>query len=180
MRLIMALAAAALISGAPVRALDEVCAPGQGDPASPHVPDTLVTELIGWIALHTMYDLRGLAASPPEIRFCAVGTDIEYEGQTLRVEPELRAAYDLPKRVVHLVLPWSADNPYDRSVLLHELIHDVQLSNRDWACTGEPEWEAYTLQAIYLEEYGIIAPFDWSGILRLSRCPDAEAVDDQP
>jgi hypothetical protein len=127
-----------------------------------------------------MYDVRELAASPPEIRFCAVGADIDYEGQDLRVEPELRAAYDLSRRVVHLVLPWSADDPYHRSVLLHELIHDVQLSNRDWSCTGEPEWEAYTLQAIYLEEQGIIPPFDWAGILRLSRCPSPGATADQP
>lgn len=180
MRLIMAIVAALSLSGGPVSASEAVCASGQGEQAPPEVPAALLTELTGWIALHTMYDVRELAASPPEIRFCAVGTDIDYEGQILRVEPELRAAYDLPGRVVHLVLPWSADDPYHRSVLLHELIHDVQLSNRDWACTGEPEWEAYTLQAIYLEEWGIIPPFDWAGILRLSRCPSEGTATDQP
>jgi hypothetical protein len=141
------------------------------DAAIPEVPAALLTELTGWIALHTMYDVRQLAADPPEIRFCAVGSMIDYEGTDLRVEPELRAAYDLPNRVVHLVLPWSADNPIHRSVLLHELVHDVQLSNRDWACVGEPEWEAYTLQALYLEGLGIHPGFDWAAIRRLSTCP---------
>jgi hypothetical protein len=180
MRLITAIVATLFLSGAPAPATEAVCGPGPENAAAPEVPSALLTELTGWIALHTMYDVRELAASPPEIRFCAVGSDIDYEDQTLRVEPELRAAYDLSRRVVHLVLPWSADNPYHRSVLLHELIHDVQLSNRDWACTGEPEWEAYTLQAIYLEERGIIPPFDWASILRLSRCPSQEATTDQP
>lgn len=147
------------------------CRPG----ASPaKVPAELLRELTGWIALHTMYDVRRLDADPPRISFCAVGGDIAYEDGSLRVEPELHAAYDLPNRVVHLVLPWSADDPYDRSVLLHELIHDVQLTNRDWACIGEPEWEAYTLQAIYLQEHGIFPSFDWSAIRRLSTCPPVD------
>jgi hypothetical protein len=147
---------------------DGVCGP---DAVPPDVPASLMTELIGWIALHTMYDVRGLANDPPEIRFCAVGSLIDYEGTDLRVEPELRAAYDLPDRVVHLVLPWSATDPVHRSILLHELVHDVQLSNRDWDCVGQPEWEAYTLQALYLEAQGIIADFDWPAIRRLSTCP---------
>jgi hypothetical protein len=141
-------------------------------PVTPEVPAALLTELTGWIALHTMYDVRELAADPPEIRFCAVGSLIDYEDADLRVEPELRAAYDLQNRVVHLVLPWSADNPVHRSVLLHELVHDVQLSNRDWDCVGQPEWEAYTLQALYLEALGILSDFDWPAIRRLSTCPD--------
>jgi hypothetical protein len=147
---------------------DDLC---PSDAPTPEVPAALLTELTGWIALHTMYDVRQLAADPPEIRFCAVGAMIDYEGADLRVEPELRAAYDLPNRVVHLVLPWSAENPIHRSVLLHELVHDVQLSNRDWDCVGEPEWEAYTLQALYLEALGIHPRFDWAAIRRLSTCP---------
>ena len=149
-------------------ATDDLC---PSDAAIPEVPPALLTELTGWIALHTMYDVRELAADPPAIRFCAVGSVIDYEGADLRIEPELSAAYDLPGRVVHLVLPWSPENPFDRSVLLHELVHDVQLSNREWECMGQPEWEAYTLQALYLEEFGIFPQFDWAAIRRLSTCP---------
>jgi hypothetical protein len=158
----------------PAFAADEDLCPSEA--ATPEVPPALMTELTGWIALHTMYDVRELATDPPEIRFCAVGSVIDYEGADLRIEPELRAAYDLPNRVVHLVLPWSAENPIHRSVLLHELVHDVQLSNREWDCVGQPELEAYTLQALYLEALGIIPDFDWAAIRRLSTCPETDQL----
>ena len=137
----------------------------------PEVPDKLITDLTAWIAIHTMYDVSELHRSPPEIAFCSVGDWIDYEEGGLRVEPELRAAYNHPSDSVYLVLPWSADNPYDRSVLLHELIHDVQLANRDWPCVGAPELEAYMLQAEYLGAYGIDPGFDWRSIFLLSLCP---------
>jgi hypothetical protein len=72
------------------------------------------------------------------------------------------------------VQPWSPDSLVDRSVLLHELVHDVQLRNRDWDCTGAPEWEAYRLQDLWLQEHGVILPFDWPAIRRLSECPPEE------
>lgn len=137
----------------------------------PAVPDKLISDLTAWIAMHTMYDVSELHHAPPEISFCSVGDWIDYEEGGLRVEPELRAAYDHPSNTVHLVLPWSADNPYDRSVLLHELVHDVQLANREWPCVGAPELEAYMLQAEYLGAYGIDPGFDWRSIFLLSLCP---------
>lgn len=138
----------------------------------PVIPDTLIPDLTAWIALHTMYDVGELYRSPPRIEFCSVGDWINYEEGELRVEPELRAAYNHPSDTVFLVLPWSADNPYDRSVLLHELIHDVQLANRDWPCVGAPELEAYLFQAEYLAAYDIDPGFDWRSIFLLSLCPE--------
>lgn len=137
----------------------------------PEVPGTLIDELVGWIALHTMYDVTNLAENTPEIIFCGTGTRIEYEGRNIAVEPELKAVYDLPNRRVFLVLPWSADDPYDRSVLLHEFVHSVQLDAHDWPCTGAPELEAYMLQAEYLKPYGVDPKFDWRAIFLLSLCP---------
>ena len=55
--------------------------------------------------------------------------------------------------------------------MLHELIHDVQLANREWPCVGAPELEAYMLQAEYLGAYGIDPGFDWRSIFLLSLCP---------
>lgn len=139
--------------------------------AAPVVPSGVFNELVSWIAIHTMYDVSELYRTPPEISFCTEGDWITVEGLELRVEPELDAAYSLPDRVIHLVAPWSPDDPYDRSILLHEFVHVVQLSNRDWPCTGAPELEAYMLQASYLKEHGIKADFDWPSIFLLSVCP---------
>lgn len=143
-----------------------------GAPLKPiSVSENITNELIGWIALHTMYDVSLLFNEPPKITFCEIGDMIDYEASTIRVEPFLSAAFNLPEREIYLVMPWSQDDPYDRSVLLHELIHDVQLSNRDWPCVGAPEMEAYRLQAKYLAENGVKPDFDWAGIYALSRCP---------
>jgi hypothetical protein len=152
----------------PVRAAD-TCAAGA---ETPRIPAGLLDALVGWIALHTMYDVRTTWTDPPAIVFCAPGETIPYEGRDLLVDPALRAAYDLPARRIHLVEPWSADSLIDRSILLHELIHDVQLLNRDWDCLGAPEWEAYRLQDLWLQEQGVILPFDWPSIRRLSQCPE--------
>lgn len=145
-------------------------------PKEPVVSRQLLDELIGWIALHTSYDVSQLYRDPPAISFCSVGEQIVYEGRQLFVEPELNAAFDLPNRRLHIVLPWSPENLFDRSVLLHELIHDVQLSNRDWPCIGAPEFEAYDLQDRWLLEHGIDHPFNWLAILTLSTCPDPARI----
>ena len=137
----------------------------------PEVPADVVTDLVGWIALHTMYDVTGLVQNLPDITFCELGDRIAYEEIDLAVEPGLRAVYDLPRRQIFLVLPWSHDNLVHRSVLLHEMVHVVQLDDRVWPCTGAPELEAYLLQAQYLEEHGIKADFDWGAIFLLSICP---------
>jgi hypothetical protein len=164
------LIACALLALAQAASAEATCAPG---PLSPRVPEALFNELVGWIATHTMYDVGVTWKNPPEIVFCAVGDIIAYEGHDLLVDPALRAAYDLPARRIHLVEPWSPDSLADRSILLHELIHDVQLLNRDWPCLAAPEWEAYRLQDLWLQEQSVILPFDWPAIRRLSECPDA-------
>lgn len=168
MRARIAIAVAFLgLAGMPASA--DTCALSDG---GPRVPPALLDELVGWIAIHTMYDVGTTWRDPPEIAFCAVGGTIDYEGRELLVDPALRAAFDLPSRTIHIVEPWAADSLIDRSILLHELIHDVQLLNRDWECIGAPEWEAYRLQDKWLQERGVSLPFDWPAIRRLSTCPE--------
>jgi hypothetical protein len=140
--------------------------------AVPAVTRSDLDRLIGWIALKTDYDLSAVYRNPPEIVFCQVGEIVDYETKGLLVEELLAAAYDLSQRRIYLVQPWTTEEPFDLSVLLHELIHAVQLDNRDWPCPGAPEWEAYTLQSRWLQEQGITANFEWSIIYRLSRCPN--------
>ncbi len=144
----------------------------EGSDAAFLVPRTLYDQLVGWIALHTFYDVLELYKAPPSLSFCKVGDLVAYEGRDLLVEPALQAAYDVDRRHIYLVHPWSVFDLFDQSVLLHELIHDAQLSNRDWDCPGAPELEAYLLQDQWLVQHGIAYNFDWSAILRRSTCPD--------
>ncbi|WP_397542327.1 DUF6647 family protein [Roseovarius salis] len=143
-----------------------------GDCPAPDMPPrALVESLIRWIGAETGYDMASALARPPGIRFCRTGEMIEYDGAGWFVDPALRAAYDLKTRTVYLVLPWDADDAFDRSVLLHELVHHVQLANRDWPCPGAPEWQAYKLQDRWLRARGIEHGFDWLRIWFMSRCP---------
>lgn len=134
-------------------------------------PDASVIEdLVRWIGRHTHYDISRTLANAPEISFCSAGDVIAYESNDLLVDEKLKAAYDLKSRRIFLVLPWTASRGEDLSVLLHELIHDVQLHNRTWECSQQTEWEAYRLQAAWLAENGIEANFNWAEILIRSRC----------
>ncbi len=150
------------------------CAAPESSPA-PAVTRSDLDALIGWIALKTDYDLSAVYRDPPEIVFCQVGEIVDYEAEGLIVDQVLAAAYDLSRRRIYLVQPWTAEEPFDLSVLLHELVHAVQLDNRDWPCPGAPEWEAYGLQSLWLREQGVAVSFDWSAIRTLSQCPPDSA-----
>ncbi len=143
---------------------DPACAP-------PTVAPALIRELTTWIASKTDYDTAPTMRDPPVVTFCDTGETIRYEGKDVIVDAQLRAAYDLRHRRIFLVLPWRASDARDVSTLLHELIHDVQFSNRRWLCKGETEWEAYKLQEAWLAENGLASGFDWPQIFLLSRCP---------
>jgi len=106
----------------------------------------------------------------PTVSFCNFGDDLDYEHKHLVVESQFRGIYDKERRHIYLVAPWSADNPENVGTLLHELLHDVQLLNRDWPCWGRAEWQAYKLQEKWLKERGVDPGFSWIQIFLESRC----------
>lgn len=134
-------------------------------------PPEMIRQLILWVGEHTEYDIEPTLADLPEVCFCETGEKIDYEGRRVLVEPGLRALYDADARRIYLVDGWSRNNQRHVSNLLHELIHDIQLSNRDWSCVGAPEWQAYKLQEAWLAERGIKSGFNWLHIFFKSRCP---------
>ena len=162
-----AVAAMAETAPAPLGPEDDVLCPAE-------ISSELFDELIGWIAINTSYDVSQTYRSPPEIFFCDTGALVPYDEGELLVDTMLDAVFDLRRRRVYLVFPWSPDDDFDVSVLLHELIHDVQHINRDWDCIGEPELEAYWLQDKWLSEKGLVSNFNWLAILQLSTCPKSE------
>lgn len=141
-------------------------------PGATAVDPGLIRDLILWIGDHTVYDVSALITEPPEVEFCGVGEHIPYGkvGEII-VEADLRATYDRAARRIFLILPWSADSPRDRAVLLHELVHWVQFRSASWPCPQAVEEQAYALQAAWLEEQGVIVDWDWFDIYLRSRCP---------
>ena len=139
--------------------------------APKEVPAALVADLLAWIGGNSGYGIPPAELPPLEVSFCLPGSVVPYEGAELLVQPDLRGVYDLQAGRIYLVLPWSATSPRDVSVLLHELIHHVQFASRSWPCPQAAEWEAYRLQAQWLEAQELEPGFDWFQIWRLSRCP---------
>lgn len=130
----------------------------------------LVAELLDWIVASTDY---APALPPPEIVFCETGDCIPYETGTVIVGETLNGAYDRYNARIVLIRPWDVTDTRDQSILLHELVHHVQLGNRDFDCLAATELEAYRLQDAYLSQHGIASGFDWSQINLLSSCPPA-------
>lgn len=160
--------AAALAAASPAPA--EI-APERADCARP-APD-LIAELLDWIGAASGYDVKKAKADPPAIFFCDEGDVLAYPGGNALVEPGERGVYDYEARVIYLVGPWDPENPRQRSVLLHELVHDVQFTNRSWACPNATEWEAYKLQEAWMAEQGLVAEFDWLQIWFWSKCGES-------
>ena len=131
----------------------------------------VVAELINWIGEHTHYDISPTLADPPSVIFSDAGQEILYEGRHLVLSSSFRAVYDVETRNIYLRRPWIFSNIFDKSTLLHELVHDVQYQNRIWSCAGKSEWQAYKLQEAWLLERGVESGFNWVQILIQSRCP---------
>mgnify|MGYP001823069806 CR=1 FL=1 len=135
------------------------------------VPDAVVEELLGWIAANTGYDVAKTAANMPSIETCASGEIIDYAHEKTIVDEGIKGLYDFDARRIFLVEPWDLADPADLGVLLHELVHAVQLDNRPWECVGAPEWEAYKLHEAWLNERGLTGDFDWLQVYFNARCP---------
>ena len=72
---------------------------------------------------------------------------------------DLHAFYDTDHDTIVLPDTWDRREPWDLSVLLHEIIHYVQDQNEiQFNCTREMEGPAYPLQQKYLRE---VHEFDW-------------------
>jgi hypothetical protein len=109
---------------------------GTGRARPPAGPDSttpsiaaLVSELEEWLDRESRYKRR---AVPVTVRFA--GTEaMESAASMPGVQGfALRGYYDPPTATIYMLGPWSPDNPYDVSVLLHELVHHRQQSLTHW------------------------------------------------
>ena len=132
--------------------------------------DLLKIALLEWIEANSEYDVSGLLANPPTVRFCEHGSTLVYEGKAIHFDDRLNGVYDEMKKQICLAKPWHSSSTKDRGVLLHELVHHVQYESKSWICPKATEWEAYKLQEVWLLENGMTPDFNWAYILLDSSC----------
>jgi hypothetical protein len=130
-------------------------------------PGRLRPALERWLDRHGPYPPRD---DPPRIMLVDPAEALTIGRHATRFGGRLRGLYDSATGTIFLVRPWSAANPRDVGVLLHELVHHRQQTAKHWYCPQEQEWEAYKLQAAWLAEMGIDGGFYWPAILLESSC----------
>ncbi len=69
-------------------------------------------------------------------------------------------------------LRWDPEDPTQLSLLVHELVHHVQMfDKRQWRCPAAKEAQAYELQNRWLEQHGHRPIVNAAWVERVSQCP---------
>lgn len=152
-------------------------APGPAHAAEPQHPlawrdaDTLpelVSRLDDWLDGRTDLPRRG---ATPMIRMVSAAEAAFLRGAHVRHHGgRTRGLYDPETAVIHLVRPWSARDPYDVSVLLHELVHHRQAVSGHWYCPGAQELPAYRLQRDWLGGMEMKPDVNWIAVVMEASC----------
>jgi hypothetical protein len=121
---------------------------------------SLAGPMIEWIAAKT--DLR--SNEHPNITFVTAEWMASRLGQKSMVAtPE--ALYGSATLTVYLLEEWSPANIRHQSILLHELVHHLQILNgAAVSCPAQYNGLAYELQLEWLREHGISDPFEFLDI----------------
>jgi hypothetical protein len=138
-----------------------------GAERSAAIASTHVAALESWLDANSDYPRRG---TRPEIRVITRSAAARLDGaREARFLGRARAYFDPGSDRIYLIAPWNPRDPHDVSVLLHELVHHRQAPGY-WYCPQAQEWDAYRLQAEWLEQLGIHPDFSWIAIALESSC----------
>jgi len=75
------------------------------------------------------------------------------------------ALYARDQHILFLADELSLENLLDQSILLHELVHHMQVGNNaEFDCREETERQAYRLQVEWLREHMVAQPYAFLGI----------------
>lgn len=158
-------AATVTISGYSSAAAFEIV--GSSESSSVQLIET-AQELEDWLDVNSSYPRADIPLE--KVAFVAPETVVNYNGQATQLEEFTRGLYDKDAETIYLVEPWDANDAFDRSVLLHELAHHRQAEAKHWYCDHAQEWDAYRLQAAFLEEENVDYKFNWALIVLESSC----------
>ena len=90
-------------------------------------------------------------------------------------EPDsLHGLYDKSNDTIILPDDWNKEDPFEMSVLLHELVHYLQdVNGMEFKCTREMEKDAWPIQQSFLKQ---VYNYDWNydklWYLMISSCSD--------
>ena len=131
----------------------------------------IITALLIWLGANSDFNVN---MDIPVVLFLPQDQmEQRYFGDTEN-HGELHGFYDIEKNIIILPNTWDRRDPWDLSVLLHEMIHYVQDQNEtEFNCTAEMEKDSWPLQQKYLLE---IHDFKWDydklWYLMVSSCSD--------
>lgn len=131
----------------------------------------IITALLIWLGANSDFNVN---MDIPVVMFLPQDQmEQRYFGDTEN-HGELHGFYDIEQNIIILPNTWDRRDPWDLSVLLHEMIHYVQDQNEtEFNCTAEMEKDSWPLQQKYLLE---IHNFKWDydklWYLMVSSCSD--------
>jgi hypothetical protein len=156
----------AVILAAPVGA--EPLIEGHVSPYEPQMILDTMEELNLWLDAYT--ELPRSEVPLARVELIDPGTEVLFEGQAVQIDETVRGVYDADTATIYLVRQWYGETAFDRSVLLHEMIHHRQVSEQHWYCPQAMEWDAYLIQEEYLNAHGETGDFNWAWVLLTSSC----------
>jgi hypothetical protein len=133
-----------------------------------------VHSYINWIIQQTGWP----AADVPPIRVTSFAHLRELSGLSSDEEWIRPAAfYSKSEHLIYLADSWNKDDLVDQSILVHELVHHLQMEDDiQFACWGRYEAQAYELQIQWLRAQGVKDPHNLlhaskASIESLAECP---------
>ena len=143
--------------------------------------DPLVMSLMQWIADNSRYKLVDHFTPRIELVPAAELARLANPGRTVDYWQAVDACFLTERVTIYLSDEFEASDLLQRSTLVHELVHFMQLINGafDYAeCPAALERPAYFLQVDYLDQHGFAWPEGLRAQLRLmgfviGRCPPA-------
>jgi len=161
--LFLLLAAWSALSSVTVVAQNNPSAKPEAGPSAKIQSDT-VRGYINWIIQQTGWP----SADMPPIKITSFAHLRELSGLPSDVEWIRPAAfYSKTDHLIYLADNWNKDDLVDQSILVHELVHHLQLEDHiQFACWSRYEAQAYQLQIQWLRTQGVEDPH---GLLHASK-----------
>src|SRR5262245_55527822 len=160
----------------PAKAISDNEKGAQRVSVSAHISAEIVRDYIKWIVDQTSWPTAGVppikTTSPEELGKMLLGPS---SGLEEIIRPT--ALYSKNEHLIYLATTWKKDNVLDQSILVHELMHHLQVENHiQLECWGRYEAQAYELQIRWLRTQGVEDPYRLlratrTAIDSLAECP---------